>query len=384
MSIDFEKTERLHALDSLRAIVMLLGLVLHSSLNYVTFDNSAVWSIQDTQSTNIFFDLLVYFIHSFRMPLFFVIAGFFGALLFYEKSQFELLKNRFSRIVLPFIVFVFLMWPLTNFAWFFTRSITAGSDHSFQNALHAVLNNSFIPSTTMHLWFLYYLIYHSLIACLLGFLLNKTTYLSAKIQWLFEWLMKSALLRPLWFTAITVVILYLENSSWIYATGSFKPAWKPLFFHFTFYFFGWLLYRSKKIMADFTRFDGLLITIATSMVCLKILYWQPLSDIETMTYNALTAWLLIFGFMGLFIRFFSQHSAKMRMMSDASYWFYLIHFPLTAFFPGLLITSSLSVWFKFTFVLGSTIIICWLTYYYLVRFSIIGKFLNGKKYLYKT
>ena len=77
-----QKTERLHALDSLRAVLMLLGLVFHSALTYVvTYENNAMWALKDPETTHIVFDLLVNYIHGFRMSLFFVVAGFFSGLL---------------------------------------------------------------------------------------------------------------------------------------------------------------------------------------------------------------------------------------------------------------------------------------------------------------
>ena len=68
--------QRYHAFDSLRAAMMLLGLVIHSAMGYVTFPTDRVWPFKDPHPSTVF-DLLVTFIHTFRMPVFFVIAGFF-------------------------------------------------------------------------------------------------------------------------------------------------------------------------------------------------------------------------------------------------------------------------------------------------------------------
>jgi glucan biosynthesis protein C len=39
------------------------------------------------------------------MPIFFVVAGFFGALLFYERKPLKMAKNRLSRIVFSIYCF---------------------------------------------------------------------------------------------------------------------------------------------------------------------------------------------------------------------------------------------------------------------------------------
>jgi len=77
------KTERIHSLDSLRAIMMLLGLVLHSAITYGNADWGSTWSLKDPIATSSVNDYIVDIIHVFRMQIFFLVAGFFGAMLFY-------------------------------------------------------------------------------------------------------------------------------------------------------------------------------------------------------------------------------------------------------------------------------------------------------------
>ena len=104
------KTERIHSLDALRATMMMLGIVLHSTETYsVGYDG--IWP-HDPNSSHILMNFLNSFIHLFRMPSFFLIAGFFGALLFYERGVGSMLKNRFKRLVLPFLVFLVLLHPI--------------------------------------------------------------------------------------------------------------------------------------------------------------------------------------------------------------------------------------------------------------------------------
>lgn len=66
-----------HSLDALRAAMMLLGVVLHSAASYTVNAERTPWPYQDAQTT-VGFDLLVFTIHIFRMPVFFLVAGFFG------------------------------------------------------------------------------------------------------------------------------------------------------------------------------------------------------------------------------------------------------------------------------------------------------------------
>lgn len=96
---------RMHALDGLRATMMLLGLVLHTAVSYTVIDLGAAWGYKDT-ATTLFADLVVMFIHVFRMPVFFVLAGFFAAMLCVRRGVAGFVNNRLQRIVLPFVVAV--------------------------------------------------------------------------------------------------------------------------------------------------------------------------------------------------------------------------------------------------------------------------------------
>lgn len=60
---------------------MLLGIGLHAALSFVPFP----WMVQDSRQHELF-GLLFFAIHGFRMPLFFVISGFFTAMLCRQKG----------------------------------------------------------------------------------------------------------------------------------------------------------------------------------------------------------------------------------------------------------------------------------------------------------
>ena len=60
--------------------MMLLGLVLHTALGYVPSLPLAEWPYQDPQA-HLGFGWLVSLIHTFRMPAFFAVAGFFASYL---------------------------------------------------------------------------------------------------------------------------------------------------------------------------------------------------------------------------------------------------------------------------------------------------------------
>ena len=91
-------------------------------------------------------------------------------------------------------------------------------------------------------------------------------------------------------------------------------------------------------------------------------------------------WLFLFGITGLFIQYTSRHSERMRYISDASYWVYLIHLPLIGLIPSLIVNLPFHTIIKFLITVLLTTGVCFGTYHLLVRGTFIGKFLNGRRY----
>ncbi|MEK6702258.1 MAG: acyltransferase family protein [Planctomycetota bacterium] len=107
--------DRRHDLDALRAFAMLLGIALHAALAYI----GAGWIVSDDRSSP-GLGLLVAAIHGFRMPLFFLLSGFFTAMLWRRRGPAFLLSQRARRILLPLILgcltIVPAMWGVSRWA----------------------------------------------------------------------------------------------------------------------------------------------------------------------------------------------------------------------------------------------------------------------------
>ena len=63
--------KRRHDLDALRAVAMLLGVVLHSLMSFMGLS-----PIRDSQQASWVWGVFLA-IHGFRMPLFFLVSGYF-------------------------------------------------------------------------------------------------------------------------------------------------------------------------------------------------------------------------------------------------------------------------------------------------------------------
>jgi hypothetical protein len=101
-------------LDALRAGAMLLGILLHAALSFIP----AGWVVTDSR-TSPSFGILISAIHGFRMPLFFVLSGYFSAMLLRQRGLRSLLKHRFRRVLLPLLLGLVTIVPAMSWvsAW---------------------------------------------------------------------------------------------------------------------------------------------------------------------------------------------------------------------------------------------------------------------------
>lgn len=104
---------RRHDLDALRAVAMLMGIALHASLSFFP----APWPVQDSRQSAVF-GLFEEAIHGFRMPLFFLISGYFTMMLYRKRGLPSLLSQRALRILVPCLIGVFTIVPLMGVASF--------------------------------------------------------------------------------------------------------------------------------------------------------------------------------------------------------------------------------------------------------------------------
>ena len=146
---------RYHYLDNIRALAMFLGVVFHAALAYSPFFHNFWFSAGNESAASI--DMVVFFTHLFRMPLFFLVSGFFAIMLLQKRGITGFLKNRAMRILLPFIIF----FPLLGAAIFIVIGWALENVENLSPMLQFIKSMQENPDaptpplSTMHLWFLF-------------------------------------------------------------------------------------------------------------------------------------------------------------------------------------------------------------------------------------
>jgi glucans biosynthesis protein C len=373
---------RLHSLDALRAAMMLLGLVLHAAASYTTQPIGAGWPFQDAR-THVFADLTAFFIHVFRMPVFFAVAGFFAALLYARDGWRGFCRNRAQRVLAPLALFGPLLLPLVIGGFAVAHLRQSGTLPVEVPASIELLR----APVLMHLWFLYYLLL--LYAGALGVLAAagrvppswRRAALSATDAMLSPRMGLPAAAAVTWLTLLPMSVPAIDTSA------ALLPSVRVVAAYAVFFAFGWRLFARQELLGGFgERWKGRLalgaLAGAASLIVINAPPFAapPVMFLIATAFRALAIWALVHASLGMFVRHMPGSRPFVRYLSDASYWMYIVHLPVVIWTAGLLAPLAAPAPVKFALVLTITTVVTVATYHWGVRSTAVGVLLNGRRY----
>ncbi len=377
---------RLHYLDNLRALAMLLGIVFHCALAYSPLMQN-VWLTSDSQNS-VIIDVFAYCLHLFRMPLFFVVSGYFALMLIDKRTVSGFIKNRAKRILLPFIIFL----PLLSIAMMLIISWAINSISTtipMLNYLVEEVSGSMqeMPINTMHLWFLLNLFF----MCLMAAGLHKLKLFDARWFKAFSSPLTILLLLPL---LMTPALMYVSAPH--PAPSKVYPEVWSFGFYGIYFLLGGALYKNRLLLQQLSQYKHYL--LITGIVLYIVFYYQlpaslSLLDMVREANGVPFSWhhtrlAIVEAFAALYLtlvciilgqQYLSIENKIFKYFMDSSYWLYLIHLPILLMTQYYLIDLELNMWLKFA--IGNVVVftIGIASYQLLVRNTVIGVLLNGKR-----
>ena len=377
---------RYHGLDGLRAFAMLLGIVLHATLPYFAlgaWPQNSYFVYGDNFSEPLY--ALFEFIHVWRMPVFFLLAGFFANLVLARRSFTYFYRDRFKRIVLPLVIFGmamhFMMVGIFNYGYI--------GNYNLIKPLNSDVFFSF-----WHLWFLYYLLFFYLLVAFVQFLQKKVNLVFAEglLQKWKRWFYSP---YPLIFILVVIGLLILRANN----GGEEKPVWPPnwadLIYFAAFFFYGYGLYHSRELIEKLKTTKSLSILLGLGFLAIGFCIAHRLNEVDfvlTETQDLLVlngriidvlygvaATTLSLGFIGLTERFLHSVNKTVRWLVDSSYWTYILHLPVVCGITFYLFDFDWWPEGEFLIACVLTSFICFVSYQLLVRYTFIGSLLSGKR-----
>ncbi len=378
--------QRLHGLDFLRALMMSLGVVLHSAQLYLSMP---IVDYYWDPARSLSMDVLLYFINTFRMPVFFLLSGFFTALLLDRRGGAAMLRNRWQRVVVPFLLFLPPLAVAMTLLRIVAAHVMATGEFGFDVAL--IDNPRILWDNTHNLWFLYYLMGH---LCGVWLLWQVWQRLSEAQQLRLRGLATARAINSPWvFVPFCLCLAVLGALNWsgrISGKLTFVPSASVYCYFGLCFLLGWLLYLRRddleRLAARWRRYMILATVLFVASLGTILSKGMPGDEAYLLLHTLLCLLtgfcigLYMLGFVGLFSRYGQAYNPWTRYFSDSAYWIFIFHS-----IPMIMIALPLHGWsvpaeIKFLVVCSGTVVACLLTYQLFVRNGRIGEILNGRRY----
>jgi peptidoglycan/LPS O-acetylase OafA/YrhL len=387
-----ENTERLHGLDALRGFALLLGVVLHGAMSFMS--GPAYWFVTDTDRSAVL-NVTFYVIHMFRMATFFLIAGFFAHMLFHRVGAKAFVKDRLRRIGVPLIV----GWPIllggiaVTVLWAAVETNNLGLPAPAIELPKPRFTLTSFPLT--HLWFLYLLlVFYGLTLLVRGTVVAIDG--KGVLRSLADRVM-THLAGPFGPAILATPLAFSLNfrPQWVLWFGiptpdnSLIPNVAAFIGYGTAIGFGWMLHRQIPLLRTIQKWWAwhLLAALGATVACLLIIGVEQVllpaaQDSRKLLYAILYSigiWSWAFALIGIALRFFAGFSAPRRYIADASYWIYLVHLPLVLVLQVVMAKMKWPTLIEFPLLLAIAFGVMLTTYQIFVRYSFIGATLNGRR-----
>ncbi|HEY6814220.1 MAG TPA: acyltransferase family protein [Croceibacterium sp.] len=384
-------SERLHALDLVRAAALLLGIVFHAALPFMA--DYDLWLALDQERSRPV-TWLAFTLHTFRMTTFFLLAGYFGRLLLVRRGTRGFVSDRARRILLPLLIFWLPVMILYVLALILAASLGA-TPVTDEPAPPPEFTLTGFPLT--HLWFLYVLVLLYAAALILRTLvaaIDRTETMRKAADRALEVALRVPFALPLLLT-VAVAALLLGQPAWAEWWGiptpdrGFLPNRAALGGFGLAFGLGWLVHRSKLGFMPLSRLWApyLIAALALTVSCLWLIgppMFEPqLAGQERLIFAGLyaaAAWCWTLGLVGAALRFIRHESPVIRYLADSSYWLYIVHLPLLVALEALVAHWPVPAELKLLLIVAVASGLMLVSYHYLVRATFIGTLLNGRRY----
>ncbi len=364
-------TNRFHSLDFLRAFALLMGVLLHVLMLFLEpFDGS---------EPRLGASIIFIWIHTWRMPVFMLLAGFFTALSLSKRNTGNYAFNRLIKLGVPLL----LLWSLIP-------AIDEEASRLFKvpELISWLLYD--VPFTLRldHLWFLYYLlIFYSII------LLVRTTFPSF-YSFIFDFELSLSRVLMLWLPLLILLSPLNKPTGGIFGEipitfGEIHLG--SMLFMASFFMIGMQAYKSSQFLENLQRTKFWLPNlIVFSLIPMGLLAWGGVKDepfdfsglLELWIVNSLSgssALLLVLSIMGLAMHKISSSGLILRWLVKLSYPIYVFHLIFVISTSGTLMFLGINDWIVVLLGFASGIFFPVIIYYAFIYWTPLDWVFNGYK-----
>jgi glucans biosynthesis protein C len=326
---------------------MILVVATHAALSFMV--TPIGWAVQDS-SQHLGVDLFVWVVRAFAMPTFFWLSGYFSRVVLDGSGMTGFVRHRIKRILIPLAIALVPCSLVLDVLWDWGREVSARATVADNIPK---LQSSELPIFLGHLWYLYYLLWFSLVAAIVSRLLRSLRLSDAFV-----------IAIP---AMITIGVLAALRAVHTDTPLGFVPNVPIALYMGAFFLWGWLVQARPDELARYGGFAWYALAIAPLLlgVVIVTLYGGLDTVEEAPLYASAASGLftiaMVVAFVGLCVRY-RPHHAWLRLASESSYWFYIAHLPIVVALQIAVARVAVPWPIKLVAIIATTTLVCVGTY----------------------
>lgn len=324
------------------------------------------WHVNSIESFP-FLDPIMWWLHLWRMPLLFLVSGVGTYYAIGHRTSWLYIKERFTRLYIPFFVGFFTLVPLMVYVERIPKydSFLDFIPHMFDGGPYPAGNLSW-----HHLWFILYLF---IISLMIAPFLNYTR--TAHYR-----LLRSNLVRKTskkmglnWLLPIIIISQLVLRQYFPKSTHALYNDWAYFVYYLLFFLIGFVLITNEKVIASIADnkrlylfqtmiFSILLFSLPTIFGQTSIVqdYFRGITEIVISYSCGITA-------IGYFKAYFSEDHKSRTILNEAIYPFYLLHQPALIFVGYFVLKWEIPFLMQAILIILISLIFIVISYWFVIR-----------------
>ena len=331
---------RRYDIDWLRVIAIGLLLIYHVSIGFQSWGMMIGFITNNQSWDSLWFPMAM--LNVWRIPLLFFVSGMGVYFSIQNRNWKQLLKERTTRIFIPFVFGVFAIVPVSTylFGWYYHLPISYGINPG-------------------HLWFLGNIFMYVIIFLHVFFYMKKNE--NGKIV---SWI-KKILSNP--FGLLLVIAAFIVEALLVNPNPYelYAMTWHGFFLGLLAFFFGFCFMLSGPFFRSMLlKYRWLFLIAAVSLYVYRLM--QPLMKVPDIQLSVESdCW--IFAVFAFGFKYLNHSNKALRYLSQAAYPVYIIHMIFLFLASLIIFPLHIDVRLKFVLVLLATVAGCFIFYEFLIR-----------------
>jgi peptidoglycan/LPS O-acetylase OafA/YrhL len=377
---------RRYDLDWLRVIAILTLLFYHTGMIYVSWG----WHVQSKETSDSF-EVVMSWLHRWRMPLLFFISGAGTYFALRKRSFGSYAGERVRRLFIPLVFGMFVVVPPQIYIEWLFRGRFSGSYAEFYPQVY-----QFEPYrdggtggafSWHHLWFVAYLFHYSILSIPL-FMYLKTNGGQQLIDRIGRLLAKPG--GAMWLVGLLLLNDVVLGGLYPHETHALTDDWAYFVKNLILFWLGYILISRRDFWQTIT--DQRRYFLVGTLICTIIFYTvRGVVGYEAIESSAVSRTLFSFNGLGLTwfsvlmtiaygYRYLNVNRPILRQLNEAVYPFYILHQTVIVLIGYFILTrTSLGLYDGFLVISLSTLVVCAALYLLLIRPFKLTRLLFGVK-----